>query len=100
MMCGIGAESMILPGIHVSDGAVIGARSLVTKNIGPYEIWGGNPARLIKKRFNAPDIEKLLKIKWWDLNIHDIKANLNLIRSENIEPLWNSFQDGKLSRSL
>ena len=96
----IGAESMILPGIHVSDGAVIGARSLVTKNIGPYEIWGGNPARLIKKRFNTSDIEKLLKIKWWDLNIHDLKANLNLIKSENIEPLWSRFQGCKLSRSL
>ena len=100
MMCGLRAESMILPGIQVSDGAVIGARSLVTKNIGPYEIWGGNPARLIKKRFNTSDIEKLLKIKWWDLNIHDLKANLNLIKSENIEPLWSRFQGGKLSRSL
>ena len=48
----IGFESLIMPGIHIADGAVVAARSVVTKNIGPFEIWGGNPARLIKKRFN------------------------------------------------
>jgi chloramphenicol O-acetyltransferase type B len=55
----IGAEALIMPGIKIADGAVIGARAVVTKNIGPYEIWGGNPARLIKKRFSDDIVEPL-----------------------------------------
>lgn len=83
----VGAEAMIMPGIKIADGAVVGARSLITKNIGAYEIWGGNPARLIKKRFSDEDIEKLLKIKWWDLGLDKIKENLSFIRSENVDVL-------------
>ena len=83
----IGAEAMIMPGIKIADGAVVGARSLVTKHIGAYEIWGGNPARLIKKRFSDEDIKKLLQIKWWDWSIEKIKANLALIRSREVNAL-------------
>ena len=88
----IGAEAMIMPGVKISDGAVIGARSLVTKDIGPYEIWGGNPAKLIKKRFCDEDIEKLLQIKWWDWSLDEIKANLDLIRSSDVASLWKRVQ--------
>lgn len=88
----IGAEAMIMPGIKISDGAVIGARSLVIKDIGPYEIWGGNPAKLIKKRFCDEDIEKLLQIKWWDWSLDEIKANLDLIRSSDVASLWKRVQ--------
>lgn len=62
----IGARATILPGVSIADGAVIGAGSIVTKNVGPYEIWAGNPARLIRKRFDEETIEKLLGIRWWD----------------------------------
>ncbi|AFC69973.1 acetyltransferase [Rickettsia amblyommatis] len=65
-----------MPGIKIADGAVVGARSLVTKNIGAYEIWGGNPAKLIKKRFSDDNIAKLLQIKWWDWSVDKIKQNL------------------------
>jgi chloramphenicol O-acetyltransferase type B len=92
----IGAESMIMPGLKIADGAVIGARSLLTKNVGPYEIWGGNPAKLIKKRFSDEEIEKLLEIKWWDFSIEQIKANLYLIRSKNVHELWNKFRKEQL----
>lgn len=88
----IGAEAMIMSGIKISDGAVIGARSLVTKDTGPYEIWGGNPAKLIKKRFCDEDIEKLLQIKWWDWSLEKIKANLDLIRSSDVASLWKRVQ--------
>lgn len=88
----IGVEAMIMPGLKIADGAVIGARSLVTKDVGPYEIWGGNPAKLIKKRFSDEEIEKLLQIKWWDWNIEKIKANLHLIRSKNVDALWAKIQ--------
>ncbi len=92
----IGVEAMIMPGITIADGSVIGARSLITKNIGPYEIWGGNPAKLIKKRFSDEDIEKLLQIKWWDWEIEKIKENLTLIRSNDVNGLWNRVQAKKL----
>lgn len=92
----IGVEAMIMPGVQIGDGAVIGARTVVTKNVGPYEIWGGNPGRLLKKRFIDHEIERLLQIKWWDWDLNTIKANLSLIRSSDVETLWTRFQEGKL----
>ena len=83
-----GAESLVMPGMHIDHGAVIAARSVVAKNIGPYEIWGGNPAKLIKKRFTDDEIEKLLQIKWWDLDIETLKQNLPLLRSSDVNALW------------
>ncbi len=84
----IGVEALIMPGLQIADGAVIGARSLITKNVGPYEIWGGNPAKLIKKRFSDKEIEKLLEIQWWNWDLEKIKQNLHLIRSKNVDGLW------------
>ena len=92
----IGAEAMIMPGVQIENGAVIGARSLITKNIGPYEIWGGNPASLIKKRFSDDHIQKLLLVKWWDLDLNKIKHHWSLIRSNNVDAFWDLFQQGKL----
>ena len=88
----IGAEAMIMPGIKIADGAIVGARALVTKNIGAYEIWGGNPARLLKKRFSDADIEKLLEIAWWNWDLEKIKKNLPFIRSSDVEVLWKICQ--------
>lgn len=53
-------------GVTIGDGAVIGAGSIVTKDVGPYEIWAGNPARFIRKRFDDETIEKLLESQWWN----------------------------------
>ena len=61
----IGNRVMIKAGVKIADGAVVGMGSIVTKDIGPYEIWAGNPARLIRKRFNDETINKLMKIEWW-----------------------------------
>lgn len=83
----LGAESLIMPGIHIGDGAIIAARAVVTKNIGSYEIWGGNPARFIKKRFSDNAIEKLLEIKWWDWDLETLKQNLNKLRSSDVDAL-------------
>ena len=58
--------SIVRSGVTIADGAVVGAGSVVTKDIGPYEIWAGCPARFVKKRFDDETIEKLLEIKWWD----------------------------------
>ena len=59
-------RAIILSEVHIKTGAVIGAGSIVTKDVGPYEIWAGNPARLIRKRFDDETIEKLLKSEWWN----------------------------------
>ena len=62
----IGVKAIILSGLHISTGAVIGAGSIVTHDIGPYEIWAGNPARLIRKRFDDETINKLISSNWWE----------------------------------
>lgn len=62
----IGNKVMIKAGITISDGAVVGMGSIVTRDIGPYEIWAGNPAKMIRKRFDDDVIEKLMEIKWWE----------------------------------
>jgi acetyltransferase-like isoleucine patch superfamily enzyme len=70
----IGERAMIKPGLTIGDGAVIGMGSVVTKDVGPYEIWAGNPARLIRKRFDEETIETLLKTKWWEKSEDEIQA--------------------------
>lgn len=61
----IGANVLIKAGITVGDGAIIGAGSIITHDVPPYEIWAGNPAKLIRKRFDDDTVSKLLEIKWW-----------------------------------
>ncbi|AVP87056.1 hypothetical protein phytr_950 [Candidatus Phycorickettsia trachydisci] len=83
----IGNSVTIMQGIKVGDGAIIGTNSLVTKNIEPYTIVGGNPAKVIRKRFDDKTIEFLLRLRWWDWNIEKITTNLDHITSGNIEAL-------------
>lgn len=92
----LGAESLIMPGIEIADGAVVAARAVVTKNIGPYEIWGGNPAKFIKKRFSDSEIKKLLQIKWWDWSLSVLKHNVKYLRSADVEALWQKYQNKEL----
>jgi chloramphenicol O-acetyltransferase type B len=91
----IGAQAMIMPGVRIGDGAIVGARSLITKPIGPYEIWGGNPARLIKTRFSDEQIQKLLQIRWWNWDLRRIRSCLGWIRSANVDGLWQHCQEEK-----
>lgn len=76
----IGANAVILPGVTVSNGAVIGAGAVVTKDVPPYAIVGGVPARIIRYRFSKEEIEILLSAKWWDWDIEKIKKNVNLLK--------------------
>lgn len=80
----IGSNCLIKAGVTIGNGAIIGMGSVVTKNIPPYEIWAGNPAKCIRKRFDDVQIEKLLQIKWWDFKETDLKIfakNFNSVDS-------------------
>ena len=79
----IGNNVLIKSGVKISNGAVIGMGSVVTKDVGPYEIWVGTPAKLIRKRFNDEIINDLMTLKWWDWE--DNKLEKNSIYFNNIE---------------
>ncbi|PSB02081.1 chloramphenicol acetyltransferase [Merismopedia glauca CCAP 1448/3] len=83
----IGYDSLILPGVKIGDGAVIGAKSVVTKDVAPYTIVAGNPAKLIKRRFNDEVTSILLQLKWWDWEIQKINENLPIIFGNDLQAL-------------
>ena len=87
----IGAEAMIMPGIRIGDGAMIGSRSVVTKDVAPYAIVAGNPAREIRKRFSDSDIERLLDMRWWDWPLEQIEAEMATLCSGDIAGLHERF---------
>ena len=72
---------MIKAGVKIGDGAVVGMGAIVTKDIGPYEIWAGNPARLIRKRFDDETIDAFEKMKWWEWDDREIENYSDLFTS-------------------
>lgn len=70
----IGSEAIIMPGVNIGDGAVIGTRAVVTRDVEPYAIVGGNPARTIRKRFGDGDIALLRDLRWWDWTEEQLRA--------------------------
>jgi len=73
----VGHDAFIHDGVTIHNGAIIGARANVTKNVPPYAIVGGNPAKLIKYRFTQEQIESLQKIRWWDWDVETIKVRIH-----------------------
>lgn len=85
----IGYEAVILAGVSVGDGAIIGARAVVTKDVPPYTIVGGVPAKSIRKRFSDETIAALLSMRWWELQPEQILARIKYIQTGNINALKN-----------
>ncbi len=69
-----GANSLVLKGVNIGDGAVVGAGAVVTKDIPPYAIVGGNPAKIIKMRFDEETVKKLMQLKWWEQDLSIIET--------------------------
>lgn len=83
----IGREARIMPGVTIGDGAVIGAHSVVASDIPPYTIAVGNPARVVKQRFDDETVAALLEIAWWHWPVDRITRNLSAIRGADLDAL-------------
>lgn len=83
----IGYEAVILAGVTIGDGAVIAARAVVTRDVAPYTIVGGVPAKPIRRRFDEATASALLELKWWDWPAERIAQNLGAIRAGQVEAL-------------
>jgi virginiamycin A acetyltransferase len=83
----IGYNATIMAGVNIGDGAIIAANSTITRDVEPYTIVGGNPAKKISKRFSEDVIIKLLALKWWNWNIEKITKNIKNLTENKIEKL-------------
>lgn len=85
----IGQNVTIMPGVHIGDGAIIAANSVVVKDIPAYHIAGGNPCNMIRKRFDDELINYLLELKWWDWPVEKITGNLEALCSGDLSKIQN-----------
>ena len=81
----IGQNAVSLPGVHIGDGAIIGANSVVGSDVDPYTIVAGNPARVLRKRFDDELIDLMLRFKWWDRSIEEINALIPILTDSDLD---------------
>lgn len=89
----VGTEAMIMSGVTIGTGAVISARAVVVKDIPPYAVVGGNPAKVLKYRFKEEEIKKLQTMQWWNWTESEVKASMHLICNTKIDDLWQHWQE-------
>lgn len=92
----IGANVLILDGVSISDGAIIAAGSVVVKDVMPYEIVGGVPAKSIRFRFDPSTINELILLKWWEFDDNDLSSKAAIFRQKNPEIFINALKKGLL----
>jgi virginiamycin A acetyltransferase len=83
----MGHEALVLPGVHIGDGAVIGARSVVVADVPPYAVVGGNPARVLRQRYADADVERLLRVAWWDWPIELVSRHIRTLMSGTVDDI-------------
>ena len=89
----IGQNAVILPGVHIGDGAIIGANSVVGSDVDSYTIVVGNPATVLRKRFDEELIDLLLKFKWWDRSIDEINSLIPILTSRDLEKVKKELKE-------
>lgn len=88
----IGSEAIVMPGVTIGHGAVIGTRALVTRDVEPFAIVGGNPARVIRSRFDQAQIALLLEMAWWDWPLPRLQPAMPLLTSGDVDALHRYWQ--------
>ncbi len=89
----IGRESVIMPGVQIGDGAIVAAYSVVTRDVAPYSVVGGNPARFVKKRFDDEMIDLLLRVRWWDFAPERLAETLPLLCDPDLDKVRRALHD-------
>ena len=88
----IGQNAVILPGVRIGDGSIIGANSVVGNDAPPYTIVAGNPARILRKRFDEELIDLLLKYRWWDKSVEEINGLIPVLTCSDLEKVRNELK--------
>ena len=83
----IGERATVLPGVSIGDGAIVGSLAVVSRDVEPYTVVAGNPAREVRRRFDQETVERLRAVAWWNWSAEKITRNLDLIRGGDVEAL-------------
>ena len=89
----IGQNAVVLPGVQIGDGAIIGANSVVGSNVAPYTVVVGNPAKVLRRRFDDEMIELLLQFKWWDRSIEEINSLIPILTDSNLKTVRKKLKE-------